>query len=401
MSVRKSPVRPASRPAPRALESDAPAPGGDAVVRAHARTAIDLGIAGQEAAKATLATALLSGHIPHAWIFHGPSGVGKCTTALAFAGVVVDPEATDAGRAQVAPSRESRSSSLLRAGTHPDVRIIRADLASTSADRDIRERKQINIPIGLLREHLIGGSDRGGAAIDAPVARSSVLGAGKAFIIDEAERLEPDAQNALLKTLEEPPRDTVIVLVTTSVDRLIPTVRSRCQRVAFQPLSRDAMSGWLDANLGEVTGSARAFVEFFADGSPGAAVKAVELGMESWYAELSPMIERVVKGECPIEMSERMHDIASAVAEAAVKRDPDASKEVANRRAVNLLFALLGAEVRRRMGASGTPTKALDYWASVPPIMATTESHIRANVNLKLALADFVAQWALLRSRIT
>jgi hypothetical protein len=88
------------------------------------------------------------------------------------------------------------------------------------------------------------------------------------------------------------------------------------------------------------------------------------------------------------------------VAEAAVKRDPLASKEAANRRAVGLLFALIAAEVRRRMRAGGDAPRAIDYWSRVPPLLSVAESHIRSNVNMKHALADFVAQWALLRARV-
>lgn len=285
---------------------------------------------------------------------------------------------------------------MMRAGTHPDVRIIRADLAGTSADRTLRERKQSNIPLGVLREHMIGGGERGGAAFDSPVHRSSFLGGGRVFIIDEAEKLETDGQNALLKTLEEPPAGTVIVLVTTSVDRLLQTIRSRCQRVAFHPLLPSEMSVWLDGHMSSCTGAERAFIEAFAAGSPGAALTAQELGMHTWHAELAPMIDRIAKGECPTTMSERMHEIASDVAEAAVKRDPKASKDAANRRAIGLLFALLGTEVRRRIGAGASAVGALDYWSKVPTVIARAETNIAANVNMKLALADFVAQWALL-----
>ncbi|MSR29280.1 MAG: AAA family ATPase [Phycisphaerales bacterium] len=391
-----------TRKAPRVRISETtPAVGspGDPVLSAHASVVLARGIVGHEQAKRTLGVALSSGHLPHAWIFHGPAGIGKCTMALALAALVVDPEATDADRASFSPRRQGRSAEALRFGIHPDARIIRADLASTSADRELRQRKQANIPIGLLREHLIGGGERGSASFDAPVYRSSVFGAGKAFIIDEAERLEPDAQNTLLKTLEEPPPGTIIVLVTTSIDRLLPTIRSRCQRVAMHALAPAEMSAWLDEHLRQVTGSDRKFIEAFADGSPGAAVTAVELGMQAWFVELSPLIDRVVKGECPPGMSERMHDIASEVAEAAVRRDPQASKDAANRRAIGLIFALLGSEVRRRMSAAQASVRAIDYWSEVPPLISRAETHIRANVNLKLALADFVAQWSQVRSR--
>lgn len=386
--------------APRGKSDESvPVAGGDPVIAALARVALDGAIVGHEAAQQTLGRALSSGHFPHAWIFHGPSGVGKCTLAMRVAALVVDPNTDDAARAHLRPLQNSRSAELLRAGTHPDTKVIRADLAGSSADRELRERKQINIPIGLLREHMIGGGSKSDGAFDAPVYRSSVLGAGKVFIIDEAERLEADGQNVLLKTLEEPPAGTVIILVTSSLEKLLPTIRSRCQRLALAPLSPTAMRAWLDANLGELHGPTRDFVELFAAGSPGVAVTAVELGLHEWHSKLVPMIDRLTKGECPLEMAEVMNELAAGVAEAAVKRDELASKDAANRRATGLLFAVIGAEVGRRLAASTSDSTRLAYWMRVPELIAAAESSIRANVNQKLVLADFVAQWSTLRVR--
>ena len=241
---------------------------------------------------------------------------------------------------------------------------------------------------------MIGGVSSGGARIDAAVYRSSVMGAGKVFIIDEAERLETDGQNVLLKTLEEPPPGTIIILVTNSLDRLLPTVRSRCQTLGFFPLDEAQMSGWLDGNLGELNGAAREFVQMYAAGSPGAAVIAVELGLQSLHADLLPMINQLERGDFPLAMSDRMNDFASEVAEAAVKRNENASKEAANRRATGVMFSVIGAEVLRRMRSSTNSLNRLEYWAKVPDLIADAERHLQANVNQKLVLADFVAQWS-------
>lgn len=374
---------------------------GDPSMSSLARIAVDGQILGQDRALNMLGKALGSGHFPHALIFHGPSGTGKCTVALRAAAVVVDPLSGDAQRTKCAPRSDTPSAKFLRAGTHPDVRIIRADLAGSSADRELRDRKQNNIPVALLREHMIGGVSGGGARIDAAVYRSSVMGAGKVFIIDEAERLEADGQNVLLKTLEEPPPGTVIILVTNSLDRLLPTVRSRCQTVGFFPLADSTMDGWLDANLGEVTGAARQFVRMYAAGSPGAAVTAVALGLQSLHAELTPMIDQLERGEFPLAMSERMNDFAAEVAEAAVKRNENASKEAANRRATGVVFSVIGAEVVRRMRASTSSLSKLEYWSQVPEIIADAERNLQANVNQKLVLADFVAQWSSLAQKLS
>ncbi len=367
---------------------------GDPYVSSLARVALDGQILGQDRALNTLAKSLVSGHFPHAWIFHGPRGTGKCTAALRVAAVVVDPLSGDAQRAKCAANAHTPSATLLRVGTHPDVRVIRAELAGSSADRELRDRKQNNIPVALLREHMIGGVTSGGARIDAAVYRSSVMGAGKVFIIDEAERLETDGQNVLLKTLEEPPPGTVIILVTNSLDRLLPTVRSRCQTLGFFPLTESQMGGWLDANLGEINGAAREFVQMYAAGSPGAAVTAVTLGLQTLHADLLPMINQLEKGVFPFSMGDRMNDFASEVAEAAVKRNENASKEAANRRATGVMFSVIGAEVLRRMRACSSSPDKLEYWAKVPDVIAEAERNLQANVNQKLVLADFVAQWS-------
>jgi len=381
----------------RSAEEPPPA-GGDTLVAAMAIAAIDRPLLEMERVFGTLGSALASGHCPHAWIFHGPTGVGKCTAAMRLAAVLVDPQSGSAERAACAPLKQSRSADLLRAGTHPDVHLLRAELAGSSADRELRDRKQVNIPVQLLREHMIGGTSSSGGQIEGAIFKSSVLGAGKVFIIDEAERLETDGQNVLLKVLEEPPAGTFIVLVTSSLDRLLPTIRSRCQSIGFSALRSDHMKQWLDSNLGEVTGAHRAFIEQYAAGSPGAAVTAVTMDLHSLHGRIVPMMDRLERGACPLEMADLMNEFAADAAEAAVKANENASKEAANRRAAGIVFSVIGAEVRRRMFAARTHPERLRYWARVPMVIADTERMLQANVNQKLALAEFVSAWAALES---
>ena len=381
----------------RSAEEPPPA-GGDTLVAAMAIAAIDRPLLEMERVFGTLGSALASGHCPHAWIFHGPTGVGKCTAAMRLAAVLVDPQSGSAERAACAPLQQSRSADLLRAGTHPDVHLIRAELAGSSADRELRDRKQVNIPVQLLREHMIGGTSSSGGQIEGAIFKSSVLGAGKVFIIDEAERLETDGQNVLLKVLEEPPAGTFIVLVTSSLDRLLPTIRSRCQSIGFSALRSEYMKQWLDSNLGEVTGAHRAFIEQYAAGSPGAAVTAVTMDLHSLHGRIVPMMDRLERGACPLEMADLMNEFAADAAEAAVKANENASKEAANRRAAGIVFSVIGAEVRRRMFAARTHPERLRYWARVPMVIADTERMLQANVNQKLALAEFVSAWAALES---
>ena len=368
--------------------------GGDLRIRELAATSLDGTLLGHAGARTLLGGALASGHLHHAWIFHGPPGIGKCTLALRLAALHVDPEASADDARSFAPPRGTRSAELLRAGTHPDIGLIRPDLASSSADRAIRERKQTNIPVGLLREHLIGGTDSEGRVLEARAYRSSFLGRGKAFIIDEAEMLEADGQNVLLKTLEEPPPGTLIILVTSSADRLLPTIRSRCQRVSFTPLSEPEMAQWVQSSLDVADPSERAWIAAFAEGSPGLARVAAAHSLHAWSAEIAPMLDQMVTGTFPARFADRVSELASGVAESAVKRDEGASKEAAGRRAMSLCFSVMGRTVRERIASHARGAAApgtLDAWSALPGLIAEAERTLRSNVAPKFALSAFVS----------
>ncbi|MEY2794955.1 MAG: putative polymerase delta subunit, partial [Planctomycetota bacterium] len=163
---------------------------------------------GQDAAVATLVTAMRSGHMHHAWILSGPAGVGKCTAALECARLLLDAEASDHDVAAFRAPRESRVAELIDVAAHPDLHIISKERAEDSSIREVRERKQTNIPLDLLRELMLGGTVADGKNFESPVWKGAYLGHHKVFVIDEADLLDQYGQNALLKTLEEPPPGT-------------------------------------------------------------------------------------------------------------------------------------------------------------------------------------------------
>jgi DNA polymerase-3 subunit delta' len=384
--VSKAP-RPGKAAPRRRAEStpEPPPPGGDGVLSSLARVAIDDGLLGQGLAQRRLAQALGSGRPHHAWIVSGPMGVGKCTLAVRFAALLVDPDSTPECLRTFTPQSDSRSAELLRQGTHPDVHLIRKELAATSADRELRDRKQLNIPIGLLHE--------------SRVSHSSVLGAGKVFIIDEAELLDADGQNALLKTLEEPPPHTTIILVASHEDRLLPTIRSRCQRVPCGPLDPGSMQAWVDRRLDPAT-PALDWVVGFAGGSPGLALEAIEHGLHAWNEQLQAIVTDLERGAVGPAMAEAMSELVSAFAERVVKANPDASKDAANRKALGLLMAVLGRIVQERLHAASTSgsTDRVDALAACVDALIDAERSVSSNVNQKLVLANLVAQCAPLLS---
>lgn len=359
----------------------------------------DGGVLGQPRAIDALRRSLRGGLIHHAWILHGPFGVGKRTAALAFAGLLLDPETAPEHVARFTPPAGTRVAELIASGTHPDLHLISKESTEDSAIASLRDRKQTNIPVDLLRERMIGG-EVDGRSFDGPIWRSAYLGRGKVFIVDEAELLDAVGQNALLKTLEEPPPSTYIVLVTTREDRLLPTIRSRCQRVAFGPLPPDAMETWLErSGIGARIESeaTRRWLLDFAEGSPGQLELALRHGVQEWMASLRGDLDALVAGRFPPGCAERCAEIVSECAESIVKDQPRASKEAANRLATRLLFALFGERVRRglRETARGDDPDAAERWAALADLLAGADEEIRRNLNLKQVLANLVAQWSL------
>ena len=353
-------------------------------------------ILGQSRALRALGCALASGHVHHAWIFHGPAGVGKFRTAEEFARILLDPASTSINRETFQAPRDTPCARLIDAGTHPDFHVIRKELAGISESRELRDRKQMNIPLELLRERMLGGVTSSGRHHESGVFRTATLGHGKVFIIDEAELLDADGQNAMLKTLEEPPAGTTIVLVTQQEDRLLPTIRSRCQRVAFGPLGPQEMAQWWNTDGPALPDDDKSFIDSFAEGSPGMATRAVQHGIAAWNAELSPLFDALESGRYPPGLSDRMAEIADEFAKAIVDADDSASKEAANRLGVRLLAQLLGLRVRRALAAAAASNdpSALERWVGASEILAEFEQHVRSAVNLKHAFANLVAQWA-------
>src|SRR5262245_5894502 len=170
-----------------------------------------------------LRAAAAGGRLAHAYAFVGPSGIGKRSFALEVAACLLCKNRTDA---QLEACGECASCQQVAVGTHPD-------LFAVGLLKGKRE---------LLLEQFIGDKEsRGKAGLWYDGSLKPMAGRRRVAIIDDAETLNDESANALLKTLEEPPPNSVLVLLATSADLLLPTIRSRCQVVAFQPLGADAV----------------------------------------------------------------------------------------------------------------------------------------------------------------
>jgi len=177
-------------------------------------------IAGQDAAVARLRRALATDHVAHAYAFVGPKGVGRRATAMAFAAALVAPEG---GRAAARVAR----------GAHPDVHVIEP------TPPEGNPKGALALRVESIRELERLASLR---PAEAPV---------KVFVVDEADRMTVATPQAFLKTLEEPPARTVIVLILSQVRALPATVLSRCQVVRFAPVQPPGTVALLPDGRGE------------------------------------------------------------------------------------------------------------------------------------------------------
>lgn len=355
-------------------------------------------ILGQPAALDALRNQLLTERVHHAQIFHGPAGVGKFTTAIAFARELLchDPVTDLHGNASACgacgscklfdslnEAEDSDDPTAALRSAHPDLHIITKELALFSDDAQERSRKLTSIPVGVIREHLLG-----------PASLAPALNHGKVFIVDEAELLNSTGQNALLKTLEEPTPGTYLVLVTSSEHRLLPTIRSRCQRVAFGPLDDAAVARWLSEHHSDLDEQTAKWVVGFAQGSLGRASLAVRFELVEWgTAVLSPMQRLAKSGRPEPQLGASIGECVDGFAAAWVSAHKNASKEAANRRAAALMGSMICNFARRRMAAiaplcdpetPGNSEQALTPWLGVIAAVSDFESQLNSNVNLKL-----------------
>ena len=200
-------------------------------------------ILGQDAVLAMLREAEASGTLHHALAFVGPEGVGKRTTALALAARSLCASPEDGEACGACPSCHQ-----VVAGSHPDLH----REGFLPLEKGGGFHAQMLIEQAHAIQHFLGGR--------------ALAGGKKVVILEEAHALNEQAQNALLKTLEEPPRGSLVILVCHNASRLLPTVRSRCQRVAFAPLDRATVETVLRDRLGRSAEDAR-LVAAYSQGS--------------------------------------------------------------------------------------------------------------------------------------
>ncbi len=322
-------------------------------------------IFGQSNAVATLTRAYQADRLPHGMIFAGPNGVGKGSTAQALATLFLC-EHPDRQTAQACG--HCQSCRLIAAGTHPDFTIIYKELIRVY-DRGGKS-KGTTLSINVIRPELI-----------AKAAMKPSMNIGRVFLVEQAELMEGPAQNAMLKTLEEPAGRTLIILLTDSPDALLSTIRSRCQLIRFGPLDQPTVARELAKR--QIDPATAADAARLARGSLGLALRWIDEGVIAPALELGKRIEALLAtGQGVDELPSWLKKSAEAYADQQLQRDPLTSKDQATRDGLVLNLTLAADRIRQMLRTTDAPA---DCCGAIEAIVQA-ESYLDANVNTALIL---------------
>ena len=294
----------------------------------HPREAAQL--YGQDAAQAAFLDAFNTGRLHHGWMLTGPRGVGKATLAWRIARfLLATPEAEDGGLFGDAPPAPDTLD------VSPDHPVSRRILAGSDPGL-FHITRGVNEKTGRLRDRIVADDVR---SLNQFLHMSAADGGRRVVLIDSADEMNPQAANALLKMLEEPPPRTTLLLISHQPARLLPTIRSRCRDLRLGPLGPDDMAAAL-TQAGIDPEQATPAVTQLSGGSVGEAVRLIALDGMAIYAELVSLATTLPRLDRPR---------AIAMAQAAAARGAEEK--------LDLLFALTDLMLSRlaRTGATGTP----------------------------------------------
>jgi DNA polymerase-3 subunit delta' len=248
---------------------------------------------GHVAAERTVVEAMRGGRMHHAWLITGSPGIGKATLAFRFARRLL--------------AGQPDGDTLALDEHHP---VFRRVAAASHADMLTVERAW-NEKTKRLRGEIVAEDTRSIADF---LHLTPAEGGWRVVVVDGAEDLNRHAANALLKVLEEPPPRAVLLLVSAAPGRLLPTIRSRCRRLALEPLDEATMQALLARALPEAGADERTRLATIAEGSPGRALALAAAG----GVAMATLVDKVLadlpgEGGDPARAVQRANEIADTL----------------------------------------------------------------------------------------
>jgi DNA polymerase-3 subunit delta' len=316
---------------------------------------------GHEQAEAALAEAARSGRLHHAWLLTGPRGIGKATLAHRFSRWLLAGRAEEAEQdslfGDLAPSAEGLWMDPADPLFHRIASGGHADLMVLQREYDERAKR--------MRSEIVAADVR---KVSGFLSLTAGEGGWRVVIVDGAEDMNRHAANALLKTLEEPPARTVLLLVSHAPGRLLPTIHSRCRKLALRPLAPDTVQALLGEYRPELAPEEAAQLAALGEGSIGRALELADAGGLALYGELMGLIATLPRLD-----TARLHGAAEALARS--------KSETGTRDGFEVLTALLGWWLARLIRARAV--------GQLPPEIVAGEGEVMA----RLATAGSLDQW--------
>lgn len=226
-----------------------------------------------------------SGRLAHAWLICGPRGIGKATLAYRIARFVL----TGGGEGSLFGARGS----LEIAEDHP---VFRRVAAGGHADLKVVERGWTDDKQTKRRGEIVVEDVRG---IGSFMALTPAEGGWRVVIVDAADEMNRSSANAVLKVLEEPPRQALLLLISHSPGRLLPTIRSRCRRLVLNPLAEPQVMHLLHRYAPELSESDATALARLGEGSIGKALALAEQGGLGLYREMLGLLQTLPKMDVP------------------------------------------------------------------------------------------------------
>lgn len=307
---------------------------------------------GNQAARAAFLAAMRGDTLHHAWLFTGPEGVGKASFARAAALRLLAEAAAGHALPEGSIPADNATARLIAAGSHPDYR----ELARLPKDPDKPDEALArSITIGQVR------------ALQPMFAVRPSFSSRRVVLIDAVDDLERAGANALLKNLEEPPLGTIFLLVSHAPGRLLPTIRSRCRLLRFDPLTASEIATILRAHLPEASVSEIDALVRAGEGSPGRALGFAGLDLAALETDLAAI---AASGDVNNAIRSRLAKLLGTKAaqpryEAFLGRTPGFIAEAARSRSGEPLRIALDAYAAARDLAGAALGLSLDAGATV------------------------------------
>ena len=235
---------------------------------------------GHEKQEKVFLDAFLSGKMHHAWIIHGPEGIGKATMAYKIARFLISNIASQDNGFLNEPT-----TSLDLSENHETFKIIASQACPDLlvVEREFDEKK------GKHKKEIVVGDTR---KINKFMHKTSSNGNYRVVIVDGADRMNRNSQNAILKILEEPPAKTIIILTANNIGAFLPTIKSRCRSLKVSPLSEENISQLLTRFCPTITEEDKKKISALCEGSIGNAMQIYSQDGLQVYEDLLALLSK-------------------------------------------------------------------------------------------------------------